>query len=197
MKCFSELLKMYIVQEEFDYHPKCREIDLVNLSFADDLFILYGATEVSLKLIRKTLRMFGDLLGLHLNSSKSSCYFAGVSQTDEQKLCSILGITASTLPMKYIVIPLTTKQLEYEMVSETRQEKFGGGRLCGIGEMYQSLASQLECSAWESSQLKIGCSLGIWLRMIHAVIVKRGSRISIFSFSASIQLVCEKASNVP
>ncbi|GAA0138508.1 reverse transcriptase [Lithospermum erythrorhizon] len=129
MECFSELLKMYIVEEEFDYHPKRREIDLVNLSFADDLFILCGATELSLKLIRKALRMFGYLSGLHLNSSKSCCYFAGLSQADEQKLFSILDITASVLPVKYLDIPLTTKQLggqDYRVLVDKIKHKIEG-----------------------------------------------------------------------
>ncbi|GAA0167908.1 hypothetical protein LIER_22745 [Lithospermum erythrorhizon] len=112
MECFSELVKMYIAKGEFDFHPKCKEIYLVNLNFANDLFIVCGATEVSLKLIRRALRMFGDLSGLHLNSSKSFCHFAGESQAKEKKLCEILGISASTLPVKYLGTPLTTRQLK-------------------------------------------------------------------------------------
>ncbi|GAA0142262.1 reverse transcriptase [Lithospermum erythrorhizon] len=112
MECFSELVKMYIAKGEFDFHPKYKEIDLVNLRFANDLFILCGATEVSLKLIRRALRMFCDLSGLHMNSSKSFCYFVGVSQVEEKKLCEILRISASSLPVKYLGIPLTTRQLK-------------------------------------------------------------------------------------
>ncbi|GAA0156357.1 hypothetical protein LIER_13873 [Lithospermum erythrorhizon] len=99
MECFFELEKIYIAKDKFDFHTRCKEIDLVNLSFADDLFILCAATEVSLKLIRSALRMFGNLSGLHLNSSKRFFYFAGVSQVEEKNLCENLGISASSLPV--------------------------------------------------------------------------------------------------
>ncbi|GAA0184167.1 hypothetical protein LIER_31456 [Lithospermum erythrorhizon] len=84
---------------------------VVNVSFADDLFLLSGADEESMRLIKYVLAEFGRMSGLHPNLSKSSSYFAGVSDQQANNLNIILGILISVLPVKYLGIPLTTKQL--------------------------------------------------------------------------------------
>ncbi|GAA0157535.1 hypothetical protein LIER_14785 [Lithospermum erythrorhizon] len=75
MDCFSELLKSCIAKGRFEYHPKCKNINLI--SFTNDLFILCGDTEDSMRMIKEVLEVFGDNSGLKPNLSKSSCYFAG------------------------------------------------------------------------------------------------------------------------
>ncbi|GAA0186241.1 hypothetical protein LIER_33529 [Lithospermum erythrorhizon] len=65
MDYFTELLQP---QEDFEFHPQCKEIGLTNLNFADHLFVLSAATEKSMKLIMKE---FGEISGLHPNLAKS------------------------------------------------------------------------------------------------------------------------------
>ncbi|GAA0185189.1 hypothetical protein LIER_32477 [Lithospermum erythrorhizon] len=77
MDYFSELLKSKITNESFDFHPGCKEIVLVNISFDDDLFIMCGPSTRFMKLIKEVLEEFGEYLGLKPNLAKSSCYFAG------------------------------------------------------------------------------------------------------------------------
>ncbi|GAA0168981.1 hypothetical protein LIER_40685 [Lithospermum erythrorhizon] len=109
MDYFTELLKKSIGNSGFVYHPMCKEIELVNVNFADDLFILYAANEGSVKIINKVLKLFGNVSDLHPNLSKSTCYFAGVNSEEELRLSSMLGMYVSTLPVRYLGIPLTTK----------------------------------------------------------------------------------------
>ncbi|GAA0174927.1 hypothetical protein LIER_41817 [Lithospermum erythrorhizon] len=67
--------------------------------------------DILLMMVQKVLAMFGDLSGLYLNPNKSTCYFAGESQHVEDRLCSLLGISAAKLPVRYLGIPFTTKKL--------------------------------------------------------------------------------------
>ncbi|GAA0186643.1 hypothetical protein LIER_33931 [Lithospermum erythrorhizon] len=95
----------------FHYHPNCEEIDLVNVSFSDDLFLLSGANVESMRLVKKVLAYFGNLSGLHPILRKSCSYFVGVSDQQASELSGILGISISKLPVRYFAIALTTKQL--------------------------------------------------------------------------------------
>ncbi|GAA0166342.1 hypothetical protein LIER_21517 [Lithospermum erythrorhizon] len=108
MTAFMDILK---ATEEFHYHPNCQEIGLVNSSFANDLFLLSGANVESMKLVKKVLADFGKLSSLHPNLSKSSGYFAGVSDHQANDLSGILRISISRLLVRYLGIPLIIKQL--------------------------------------------------------------------------------------
>ncbi|GAA0176403.1 hypothetical protein LIER_29404 [Lithospermum erythrorhizon] len=113
MEYFSELLKQHSNNGKFSYHPRCKDIGLVNISFADELFIMCGAIVGSMQTIKKILGMFSDCSGLKPNLTKSSCYFAGVSANTESRLGSILGIPVAALPVKYLGIPPYIKADEY------------------------------------------------------------------------------------
>ncbi|GAA0159091.1 hypothetical protein LIER_15958 [Lithospermum erythrorhizon] len=77
MDFFSELLKSKIRSDNFEYHRGCKKINLVNMSFADDLFIMCGAKGKSMQLVKSVLEEFGEYSGFKHNLAKSSCYFAG------------------------------------------------------------------------------------------------------------------------
>ncbi|GAA0177615.1 hypothetical protein LIER_42285 [Lithospermum erythrorhizon] len=81
---YLSAFKLLKSQNGFHYHPKCQEIGHVNISFADDLFLLSGANKKFMRLIKKVLAEFGSVSGLHPNLK---------------------------LSVRYLGIPLTTKQL--------------------------------------------------------------------------------------
>ncbi|GAA0154230.1 hypothetical protein LIER_12278 [Lithospermum erythrorhizon] len=127
MDCFTELLQ---AQSGFEFHPQCEEIGLTNLNFADELFVLSAATEKSMKLIRKVLKEFGEISGFHPNLIKSSSYFAGVKHQEAIRLNGILGIPIAELLVKYLGIPLTTKQIkaiDCRILVEKIKEKINSG----------------------------------------------------------------------
>ncbi|GAA0174634.1 hypothetical protein LIER_41758 [Lithospermum erythrorhizon] len=108
MECFTKMLQ---AENSFEYHPKCKEIGLVNVSFADDLFVLRAATHSFMKLIKNVLRRFGNVSGLHQNLGKSTSYFARVNDHEAARLSGVLGIPIASLPVRYLGISLTTKQI--------------------------------------------------------------------------------------
>ncbi|XP_043714892.1 secreted RxLR effector protein 78-like [Telopea speciosissima] len=66
--------------------PKCKALNLSLLAFADDLMIFSKASLASLESIMLCLQHFHELLGLHINPSKSLIFFAGDSELDKAPL---------------------------------------------------------------------------------------------------------------
>lgn len=69
MEAFTGLLHAKIVQSNFVYHPKCANIGLTHLIFADDLFILCVAEMGSFCTTKETLADF------HSFSVQSGVYY--------------------------------------------------------------------------------------------------------------------------
>lgn len=74
---FAALLHLRVSQGQFNYHLRCKELGLCHLAFADDLFILCGATTEFFALINDLLNDFHSYSGLRSNMGKSSVFFAG------------------------------------------------------------------------------------------------------------------------
>ncbi|KAG5564631.1 hypothetical protein RHGRI_000728 [Rhododendron griersonianum] len=80
MEGFTALLQYKIDQSSgFIYHPKCKPLNITHLIFADDLFVLCGAGEISFQVIADTLSDFYHFSGLQPNMQKSSIFFADTS----------------------------------------------------------------------------------------------------------------------
>ncbi|GAB2291668.1 hypothetical protein Dimus_038167 [Dionaea muscipula] len=75
MEYFTRCLKGLGRVADFRYHPKCKKLGIVSLSFADDLMIFARADTNSLLQIKSRLLHFGVLSGLEANSGKSAVYF--------------------------------------------------------------------------------------------------------------------------
>ncbi|XP_058203052.1 uncharacterized protein LOC131317521 [Rhododendron vialii] len=111
MEGFSSLFQFRIGQGGFSYHPKCRELHLSHLMFADDLFIMCEADLSSFQLVRTMLNDFYSISGLQPNLHKSCAYFSGVSNENKYVLMPILAISEGRLPVKYLGVPLITARL--------------------------------------------------------------------------------------
>lgn len=106
MEAFSVLLNFRVGLGQFNYHPRCRELNLHHLVLADDLFIMCGATVSSFTLIDQLLKDFHAFSGLKPNKSKSSSFFVGVNEKLKQSLKNILPIPEAFFPVKYLGVPL-------------------------------------------------------------------------------------------
>ncbi|GAA0150221.1 hypothetical protein LIER_09211 [Lithospermum erythrorhizon] len=111
MEAFNSLLLLNIKKQGYDFHPFCEKIRLTLVCFADDFFLVAGATVKSFRTIKKTLHEFGEMVGLFPNLDKILCFFGGVSRETEVKLGKILSISIGTLPVKYLGVSLTTAAL--------------------------------------------------------------------------------------
>ncbi|GAA0155495.1 hypothetical protein LIER_13209 [Lithospermum erythrorhizon] len=86
MDMFNVVLMRKIEAKEFDYHPKCQEVKLPNIGFANDLFVMTGATRKSFTVLKEALYEFEKMFGLQPNMQKSTCYFAGTTSKEAREL---------------------------------------------------------------------------------------------------------------
>ncbi|GAA0152435.1 hypothetical protein LIER_10919 [Lithospermum erythrorhizon] len=91
------------------YHKKSGTPDvplslgIINICFADDMFIVCGATIKTMQIVNASLKEFGVMSGLKPNLDKSTVYVAGIGDSEA------LGISMGNLPVRYLGIPLMTK----------------------------------------------------------------------------------------
>lgn len=77
MEVFSMLFDWKVEQSGFDIHPRCKNLKLHHLAFADDLFLVTAATEKSFQVINTAIREFGELTGLIPNMVSAVCTLVG------------------------------------------------------------------------------------------------------------------------
>jgi hypothetical protein len=95
----------------FSFHPKCQTINLTHLCFADDLLIFSAANYSSVGVVKKVLDEFECLSGLKANPEKSSFFSARLNYEEKNCLLELLRMKEGSLPVRYLGVPLTTKQL--------------------------------------------------------------------------------------
>lgn len=93
----------------FQFHPKCQALNLSQLTFADDLFIICGGTQEIFAMIRGIFDDFYHFSGLRPNLQKSSIFFFGVSDETSLALQNIFPIPVGSLPVKYLGVPSTVE----------------------------------------------------------------------------------------
>lgn len=107
----SKLLNKAAVAGEFQYHPHCQGVELTHLSFADDIVVFIDGSVDSLRGVMEVISDFAAMSGLHINASKSTIFTAGPALDTLLEEATAMGISAGTLPVCYLGLPLTTKSL--------------------------------------------------------------------------------------
>ncbi|GKB48885.1 hypothetical protein Tco_0899638, partial [Tanacetum coccineum] len=118
-----EILTLIIrrrVQESdvFTYHRNCSRLDLVNLCFADDLFLFAYGNANSARVIMESLEEFKLVSGLTPSLPKSTTYFCNVTNHVKMSILQILPFEEGRLPVKYLGVPLVSSRLIYKDCKE-------------------------------------------------------------------------------
>ncbi|XP_019246435.1 PREDICTED: uncharacterized protein LOC109226086 [Nicotiana attenuata] len=95
--------------KQFHFHPKCKKLGITNLSFADDLLLFSRGDNQSVAMLKQRFDQFSTASGLKANLNKSSVYFGGVCNVDQELILQQLGYVKGELPFRYLGVPLTTK----------------------------------------------------------------------------------------
>ncbi|XP_019261681.1 PREDICTED: uncharacterized protein LOC109239557 [Nicotiana attenuata] len=111
MEYLTRSLKNLKDQPNFNYHPRCEKMGIIQLSFADDLLLFCRGDRVFVQLLYECFNSFSQALGLVANQKKSSIYFGGVSSAVQQEMTQITGFSIGELPFRYLGVPLSTKKL--------------------------------------------------------------------------------------
>jgi len=111
MEYLTRSLKTLNQIPDFNYHPKCAKMKILQLGFADDLLLFCRGDIGSIKLLFQCFMEFSNASGLMINKHKSSIFFGGVSQADQEEILEFLGIQKGKLPVRYLGAPLSSKRV--------------------------------------------------------------------------------------
>ncbi|XP_074315189.1 uncharacterized protein LOC141651372 [Silene latifolia] len=115
MKILSRLLRRLPRAPNFSYHPKCVQLNLTHLVFADDLLVFTRGDLPSVKAVAKCLELFSEISGLHANPAKTDLYFGGVADGIRDLILAEIGFSAGEFPFKYLGLPLFNARITQDM----------------------------------------------------------------------------------
>ena len=110
----SRRLKVNTNSLEFNFHPRCGQLRLSHLAFADDLMLMARGDITSVRIIMDSLRDFGLKSGLCANLIKSILFTAGVYGEELVQLRQLTGIPVGAMPFRYLGVPLATQRLQLD-----------------------------------------------------------------------------------
>ena len=111
MECLSRLLQSRYDSGNIGYHPKTEQLKLSHLMFADDVIVFFDGSSNSLHGISECLDDFASWSGLHMNTSKTEIFTAGLQQPDSLAIASY-SFPSGTLPIRYLGLPLMSRKLK-------------------------------------------------------------------------------------
>nr|GFB95168.1 putative reverse transcriptase domain, reverse transcriptase zinc-binding domain protein [Tanacetum cinerariifolium] len=95
----------------FTYHRYCLKLELINLCFADDLFLFAHGDISSTRIIKEALEEFKNASRLTLSLPKSTAYFCNVLNHIKIAILNIFPFDKGRLPIKYLGVPLVSSRL--------------------------------------------------------------------------------------
>ncbi|XP_021979867.1 uncharacterized protein LOC110875989 [Helianthus annuus] len=113
MEVLSLLLRQ-AANNSYKYHALCAKEKIINVSFADDLFIFVHGDVVSVRKIKKALEIFTNISGLAPSPAKSTVFFCNVPPSIRQEILDIMPFQEGSLPVRYLGVPLISSRLLYK-----------------------------------------------------------------------------------
>ncbi|XP_057249110.1 uncharacterized protein LOC130590639 [Beta vulgaris subsp. vulgaris] len=111
MEYLSRILNRLGELEQFHYHPRCKEIKLTHMCFADDLIMCCKGDFPSCYLLLRAFKLFSDTTGLQANVKKSAVYTCGMNEREIRRIVDSSGFTHQNLPFKYLGVPICAKKI--------------------------------------------------------------------------------------
>ncbi|XP_021991697.1 uncharacterized protein LOC110888476 [Helianthus annuus] len=102
------------IDSSFRFHNKCEKQRIVNLCFADDLFLFARGDAGSARCIMSSITKFTRMSGLTPSAQKSTGFLCNVPNNVKMEILSIMSFVEDTLPVKYLGVPLISSRLLYK-----------------------------------------------------------------------------------
>ncbi|XP_022014453.1 uncharacterized protein LOC110913945 [Helianthus annuus] len=98
---------------DFKFHHKCEKQRIINLCFADDLFLFARGDHKSASVILQAINTFSSMSRLVPSMSKSIVFFGNVSDATKDRIRGIIPFDEGVLPVRYLGVPLISTRLLY------------------------------------------------------------------------------------
>nr|GEV26443.1 hypothetical protein [Tanacetum cinerariifolium] len=119
MKILTLMLHRKVHESDvFTYHRHCSKLNIINLCFADDLFLFAHGNAYFAYVIMDALEEFKFTSGLTPSLPKSMAYFCNVLNYVKIDIMGIFPFEEGKLPVKYLVVPLVPSRLVYRDCTE-------------------------------------------------------------------------------
>ncbi|GJU58418.1 hypothetical protein Tco_1236184, partial [Tanacetum coccineum] len=107
MEVLTLILKRRVQDSNvFRYHKHCEELKIINVFFADELFIFARGDVELAQVIMDSLEEFKRVSGLVPSIPKSTAFFCNVLNHVKLEILNIMPFLEGKLPVKYLRVPL-------------------------------------------------------------------------------------------
>ncbi|KAG7569624.1 Endonuclease/exonuclease/phosphatase superfamily [Arabidopsis thaliana x Arabidopsis arenosa] len=114
MNVLSSLLDRAAAMRKFGYHPRCKNMKLTHLCFADDIMVFSDGKITSMEGILQVFKDFAKASGLSISLEKSTLFLAGVSNLSREVILTRFPFDVGSLPVRYLGLPLLTKRMSLD-----------------------------------------------------------------------------------
>lgn len=111
MEGLSRLLTARYDAGLIGYHPRTEQLKISHLMFADDVMVFFDGSSNSLHGIAECLDDFASWSGLHMNTTKTEIFTAGLDHCETNAIISY-GFPSGQLPIRYLGLPLMSRKLK-------------------------------------------------------------------------------------
>ncbi|KAL0865946.1 hypothetical protein Bca101_045064 [Brassica carinata] len=142
MNVLSKLLDKAASERLIGYHPKCKNVSLTHLCFADDIMVFTDGQKKSVEGVLLVFEKFAKFSGLKISLEKSTLYMAGITQEDQNAILMNFPFAAGQLPVRYLGLPLLTRKMtvaDYMPLMEKVRK-----RMCNWNGRFLSYAGRLQ-----------------------------------------------------
>ncbi|KAL9672939.1 hypothetical protein QQ045_029192 [Rhodiola kirilowii] len=129
MEYLTRLLRGLSKYQGYYHHPKCHRVDLKHIIFVDDLFLFTSGRCSAISAIKGVLEEFLACSGLSVNMDKSQIFTVGMDGSKVRWVEGLLNTNISSLPVRYLGFPLTTKSIRSADCSTIIQSQLEGWRV--------------------------------------------------------------------
>nr|GEX01907.1 hypothetical protein [Tanacetum cinerariifolium] len=105
------LQRKVCLSDSFRYHKHCEELNIINVCFADDLFLFSRGDVDSKKVIIDSLNEFKAVSVLLSSTPKSTAFFCNVLNHVKIGILNIMPFSEGKLPVKYLGVLLISSRI--------------------------------------------------------------------------------------
>lgn len=113
----------------FTFHPKCKDLGIILICFAGDLFSFCHPSAQSFQIVFSALLEYHNFSGVQPNENESKIYIAGLEDKTKVVLCSLLGFQLGTLLVKYLGVRLNSAKVTLRNKNHLQQDYHQNSRL--------------------------------------------------------------------
>lgn len=96
---------------DFNFHPKCEKLNLINISITDDLMLFSRGDKTFVQILMEEFRKYYVATALKAHPAKCKLFFGGVQPLVLQEIMQNNDFSQGMLPFKYLGVPVASRKI--------------------------------------------------------------------------------------